>query len=571
MLKQKVVFLDYIDEVGKLLGKNFVSMEEMERLEKRIERAELVVPVVGGFSTGKSTLVNSFLGADILPTNLTPETALATELRYSATDFMEAVKEDGSSDRYETNRYETLKEMADEYEYVRLHLNNAALEAIEPLVLVDMPGFDSPLDLHNRAILNYLERGVHFVVLVGVEEGGVTRSLLRELENMVEFGKDFSFCLSKTNLKPSDEIVELKRRIEEQLADEFDFEKEVVLLDDDGGRNLERILKDIDTEELFRSLFIDELKACHFQIDSEISTKIATLKASKNEALEAMASLKEGIEKIVAKKERMIAEARERYADKNSESIVNAVADELLKNREYLLSLAIQSQESFRNEVNAIVKNRLVYELNRTIGDIGSDIVDNFAYEMKIVGTETGDFAIDDKWVEAITSGSRTLLESTRTGMEKLLEHTRGKSGTLYKIITTTLGLTTTVLSPVLEVVVIFLPEIVGFFTEKTQERRQKEVLMQKFQTQIVPSLKVKLRGVVQTTMQEQIERLITDIGERFEARIRQKEREIAESLEEKERTVAESEERIEALRALRSQLRTLTTRKLLQGDRDGE
>ena len=52
-------------------------------LKQDIAEAELIMPVVGSFITGKSTLINSFLNSGLLPVGTTPETALATELRYS--------------------------------------------------------------------------------------------------------------------------------------------------------------------------------------------------------------------------------------------------------------------------------------------------------------------------------------------------------------------------------------------------------------------------------------------------------------------------------------------------------
>ncbi|GAA7008097.1 hypothetical protein ID0154_07670 [Helicobacter pylori] len=44
---------------------------------------------MGNFSAGKSTLLNRFLGKNVLPTAITPETSLATELHYSANERIE--------------------------------------------------------------------------------------------------------------------------------------------------------------------------------------------------------------------------------------------------------------------------------------------------------------------------------------------------------------------------------------------------------------------------------------------------------------------------------------------------
>ncbi len=49
-------------------------------------KKQLVIPIVGNFSAGKSTLLNRFLGSSVLPTGITPETSLATELHYTLTN-----------------------------------------------------------------------------------------------------------------------------------------------------------------------------------------------------------------------------------------------------------------------------------------------------------------------------------------------------------------------------------------------------------------------------------------------------------------------------------------------------
>lgn len=88
-MKAKKNFLEYIKEVKNIITPLEIPDNGLSDIQSQIEHAELIVPVVGGFSAGKSTLINSFLGTEILPTAVTPETALATELRYSETDYIE--------------------------------------------------------------------------------------------------------------------------------------------------------------------------------------------------------------------------------------------------------------------------------------------------------------------------------------------------------------------------------------------------------------------------------------------------------------------------------------------------
>ena len=60
-----------------------ISLSEwITTLQKHISDTDLIVPVIGAFSAGKSSLLNSFLGKRYLSEGIAPETALATELHW---------------------------------------------------------------------------------------------------------------------------------------------------------------------------------------------------------------------------------------------------------------------------------------------------------------------------------------------------------------------------------------------------------------------------------------------------------------------------------------------------------
>ena len=228
-----------------------------------------MVPVVGAFSAGKSTLINSFLHSELLPVNITPETALATELRHSTSDYIEAIKADGEADSFDIGDIGSIKEKARQYTYLEVFLNSEPLREIAPLVLVDMPGFDSPLDAHQRAVLTYLDRGSHYAVLISVEEGTVTRSIQRQLSEFHEFDKAFSVFLSKANLRSESDVVAIAQNIKEQLSDDFDFGDEV------------------DPEVLFDRRWKPRLEEHFFDLDGGLNTRISALQKDESDNQEA--------------------------------------------------------------------------------------------------------------------------------------------------------------------------------------------------------------------------------------------------------------------------------------------
>ncbi|GAA9279232.1 hypothetical protein TH0225_08090 [Helicobacter pylori] len=190
VLRTQTNFVEFLEQVLEVLKGVEIDKTECSTLLESVQKQQLVIPVVGNFSAGKSTLLNRFLEKSVLPTGITPETSLATELHYSANERIEAFSNnDEKAESFELNEqsFEVIKENATEYSYLKVYLNNEALKTALPLVFVDMPGFDSPISSHTHAILEYLERGVHFVILTSVEEGSLTKRMVRELKNLLEF------------------------------------------------------------------------------------------------------------------------------------------------------------------------------------------------------------------------------------------------------------------------------------------------------------------------------------------------------------------------------------------------
>ena len=563
-MKAKKNFLEYIKKVKNIITPLEIPDNGLSDIQSQIEYAELIVPVVGGFSAGKSTLINSFLGTEILPTAVTPETALATELRYSETDYIEAVTESGSIERHEISEFGSLKDNAQNFTNLRLFLNNDKLKVIQPLVLVDMPGFDAPIENHNRAILTYLERGVFFVFLTSVDDGNITLSMKREIENLERFSKGFAFCISKTNLRAPDDVAAVKEKIADQLADYFDYEGEIALLDMDGGENLNKILQTIDPEELFSSLFLDTLRDNNVALTQSINLKTATLKKDGREAEDTVSALQDALNKLDAQKNNALSEIEHRYSGSRINAIAEKVAQALLMKKAHLVELAMQNQHAFANELNELVKNSLLSQVQSSFQDVGAQIVRDFDSEMRMALSGAGSSSLlDDNMISRIADSTERLLGSFVSGLSNMSagmnERVRGDNGgsigALYRTAATILGLTTSVVSPILEVVIVFLPDIIRYFSKGAQERKMREQIEQKITGEIIPDVKAKIRESLPRVFNEQVERLIMQISHQFEGQLQQKRDEIKAAEAEKAAKAAELEEVLAGLEEGRRKL----------------
>lgn len=545
-------FLNYINEVQNIIAPLGISDNKLSSFKQQIETAELIVPVVGGFSAGKSTLINSFLGDDILPTAVTPETALATELRYSPTNYIEAVSNSDGIERYELSEFGSLKDNAQNFKYLRVYLNNEHLKAIQPLVLVDMPGFEAPIENHNQAILHYLNRGVYFVFLTSVEDGNITLSMKREIENIQQFGKGFAFCISKTNLRAPNDVQAVQQKIAEQLEDDFDHTGQIALLDMDGGNNLKNILQAIKPEELFRSLFIDELRENYNALTQSINVKISTFKGSKKEAEEAIATLQSSLNGIEAKKQAAISDVENRYS-RNSVSIINqAVTSAILTQKTRLVDLAISNQSAFEREINDIAKNALLTAVQTRFQAISQDLIEEMGNGINTQLSMLPDNGLGNIVMDVISSSgagaigkvANTALKSaTKIIMEKV------GSATLKLLLGGVFGIVGAVLA--------FLPEIISLFNKGAKERRQREQMEQALINNVIPQIQQQVNSVLPEMLNQNITALINQISEQFEEQLQQKRDEIQAAEAEKAAKATELETMIAELENGKQQLAT--------------
>ena len=145
-----------------------ISTEAISKLLAEIDEAKVCTPIIGKFSSGKSALVNTLLGysTGILREDITPETAIPAEIVYSETEeAVTIIGNDGTCKNIEVEDYKSYEADANTVRSARIQLHNEQfLERIPDVMLVDMPGFESGFEVHNKAIDNYLPQSLAYIV-----------------------------------------------------------------------------------------------------------------------------------------------------------------------------------------------------------------------------------------------------------------------------------------------------------------------------------------------------------------------------------------------------------------------
>ena len=295
MLTTQQKFSGILTEVIRIAKDSSIDSAPAEQLQAAVEQMNLPIPVVGEFSAGKSTLLNKFIGKNVLKVNIQPETAVASELYYSATEYAEGVNRDGSTVRL--GSVDEANQSLANFMCVRRYINSENLKRLQPLVLVDMPGFASPLDHHNKAIINYLEKGVHYIVLTPVDSGTITASMGRELQNIQSFNKDFTCFVTKTDLRSSEETDAVVQQLESGIFSSTGMQKTVTRLNHNDTDGFARIITALNPDELFFNVFIESMKNVLYETKCSINVRLSALQKDAQQNMQAIESLKAALTK----------------------------------------------------------------------------------------------------------------------------------------------------------------------------------------------------------------------------------------------------------------------------------
>lgn len=191
----------------------------INELAPLIEHFEIRIPFIGGFSSGKSSLLNALLEEPLLSTEVTPETAVAAELRFGKVPRFIGHKGDGQTiavtrEQIEDNQLQMLLPKG----WLAIEMPCSALAGIQQLVLVDMPGWGSGVDAHQLVIDDYASRSLAYAVVVSAEEGTLRDSLRRALLELAIQEKPVVLVVTKAHKRPDGDVANVTRQLTDEIT-----------------------------------------------------------------------------------------------------------------------------------------------------------------------------------------------------------------------------------------------------------------------------------------------------------------------------------------------------------------
>ena len=519
MLNNQKKFIEILNKINEISIGCDIDNKDIEKLLILLENMPLIVPIVGDFSSGKSTLLNKFIGKDILEVNVKPETAVPAELYYSEEEYDIGIDKDNNQVKLDNVKSENIKD----YLYIKRYIKSDNLKKIEPIILVDMPGFDSPLENHNRAIMSYLDKGIYYLALVPVDAGTITKSMLTQIKNIVNFKKDFSIFITKTDLRSETNIKEVSEEVKNRLEDMDINNKDIAYINQNDIHLFDSMIKELDPEQLFYLVFYDNIDEVCYNTNLSINIKIAALEKDRKENDIAIKSLEDSLKRIEKRKADMIEEIKNNSYEKEANEIVNQVGKELNNNIDSLVNIVLSGNpESLKDEVLNITQSVTIEKLGKVTDKLSSDINMQFSSDIRSLDKILSDYNIDEFSNKILNVIERFDIQSKSVQIVGYRDKT-------YKTLTTAFAVLTDIINPVIEILIIFLPEIINLCSTLIAKSQQKNEVRSQILSQI-PSIKRKLRPHIIECLRKESEDRINRVSQTLDEELNKKKNEIEEA-----------------------------------------
>lgn len=489
---------------------------DFEMLKKSNEEYKINVLFIGGYSAGKSALLNCMIGSEKLVENQAPETAIATELSFAEVDSIVAISNEGKS-----TSVESLQNIeADTCNHVVYNVYSENLRELPEYVLVDTPGFDSGIERHNKALMQYIgKKGTAYVLVVDCEKGTLSHSALNYLNEVSHYSNDIAVIINKCDKKTEDDVMEIKEHISKLLVSNCGKECPIITTskyDEDVVTKILSLIQKFEPQELYE-------KNVGTIVDMKISDLTKALTVLENNKSLDVSDIEEEIEKREKTKEKLQSEVRQQQANMKQKmhndvknKIINNISAKLNNNAKVLADAYKISVESFQEKVISMIRPIIIKSVENYESVAYEDIIKGINISNLNLGADGEEIGAFLSEVLVKMENMSSVLSQTVIDAENTDKNVTGRSS--YRVITSFLAIATDVIAPPLELLIVILPDLINFvhkFIGNNQDQRLIEEIQRKVIPQIVDKISEEIEGSLDTVeeiMAQNIEETISEL-----------------------------------------------------------
>ena len=309
--------LNRVIEIAESLEQKSIA-ERLRAIEERAQNpsAQLILPLIGEFSAGKTSLINALTDSKVLEIASLPTTATLYQIIFGAPEN-KAVALTAEGEEVEL-QLDALKN--DELKkYPTVTLFDTSTKVPKDIIFVDTPGLSSPDPKHREVLTSILPR-VDAILLTVDANQAVTRSLIDFVKSMRLAEKPIYLILNKIDTKSSSELQDLKRGI----ARDVDLPIDSLVCASAYANNiseLQQLLTKIQAEKTQIIAKVDALRTK--ELVGELRSFIAEVlrsSSSPQELKEAVRAQERELERLQSNIRQLLERVEEKLSDKVDET-----------------------------------------------------------------------------------------------------------------------------------------------------------------------------------------------------------------------------------------------------------
>lgn len=520
-----------IQIIETIVKKYDISVFKKELVSVKMFRDNYNVKIVmmGSFNAGKSALINKLIDRNVLIEAQKPQTTIATELYY--TEGKEKIVAIDTTNNKE-NEFTILEQesiSAEKYDKAMMYLNNDVIRTMSDAVVVDMPGYDSGVFNHNKAIAKYIgESNIYFYIKPASLTGGLDNNDLSHIKELMMYGGNVVLVISKIDLLNGnkDNLDKIACEVRNTLEVNF-LDIPIYFLsreDADIKEKAFNIISDFDIQAVFNKNLSKVISSLAESIKNQLEVLRSNVdEVNRDEYENKIYELEKQKKKIVEDFERKKKSGKNSLICTGVERVCSQVNSALKNCRGRLIS-AIKNNadsETLSAIVSESIRPIMCREMNNELGIQVNDIIDSIYCDIKCEGKEdighllTG---IAHKTKDVLESDT---LKNFAESIDKYREKKKNSSAgaVIYKGATGVLAAATSFLAPPIEIIIILLPEIIKLgqmiFGESTEDK-----IAQLIDDSYFPEVRRRLRESIEDYMAESYNNLISVLSEEFSDQI---------------------------------------------------
>lgn len=477
----------------------------VEKIRYLRDKFECKLIVVGQYNAGKSSLLNGLIERPgFLKVAQAPQTALATELNYAEDESALAFRTTGEMEMLSADRNYT----STEYSHLAYKLPAEGLKKLADYTVVDMPGIDSGIEAHARALSGYIGTGSAYLVVIDQEKGGVDEPVLNLLTEISTYSDQIAVLINKAD-KVTEATVQSIADSAKATLESYGYPFSVYAvsaIDENIRDRLVSIVSNFRMQEVFDK----NMRKC---IHTEVFSAVKSLQIIKRKLYLDTYDLDCAIDNYKQTKEKL-SHIFEEQKNKNLQS-VNKDAEAILTQ---LHSALLQRSDeaayamlgSNKKAVEAIILETVRPIILSCTRDINIRQIDEVTAALDF-SSLSGEEEQED--VAGIVSNMAENLKGLiddgcfeRHVPEAAAEGKRLKDG--YHAVTGLLAIATDVIAPWMELVLVLLPDIISL-VQKLLGESDLERMKHNFENNVIPQICNKLFPQVCVGLQNNTERIL--------------------------------------------------------------